>query len=375
MTCFISTRKMEQQELNNLLDSISCTFQSSKHLFEDPIILPCGKSACKKCLLKNSESIKKKFICGYCRQTHKLSDKFLKENYDQNKINLINSRLKYLYEASMKRLEIGLNTVESRLEDSVNTIEVRKNHIESELLIKVEDLKDHVMQLEQDIRELLNKSVENLTENLIKYKSAIKPELDAIKIFISNGSELNHENGMKKCEELNLNLEKINKSLTNYFNDLKFEVNNELPNEEIIGYMNRIKLNDDQIIDEIKLNELKSTENVNSFYQNIPISPRYVAVNKNLIYLTDTFSKSILKLSEGKFEKSLLQNTFKSPEGVCFNELNEMFVTDYESNLVFKFDKNLNLIKSFGSKVLKHPKGIACDNIEHNSMIYVCDYL
>jgi hypothetical protein len=349
---------MEKQDVE-YLKTISCTFQFPTHVFEEPIILPCGKSACKNCIIKAKHSIKDKFKCVYCSQSHKLTDKFLNENRDLEKIDLMNNKLKHLYDFSMNKLETCMNNVEIRIEDFSNFIETKKYHIENELLIKVEALKEHLLQLEQEIRESLDKSAQNLAENFSNYKNSIKLDLENTRIFITTSktnSEIRTENNINHIDTLNMNLGKINKTITNYLNELKFDVNNELPDEEIIGFLNKIKLNN-TINNELNLEKFKSAEVYNSFYQNIPITPRYLAINKDFIYLTDSFSKSILKLCDGKFEKSLFQNKFKSPEGICFNEFDEMFITDYESNLVYKFDKNMNLVKSFGAKILKYPRG------------------
>ena len=186
---------MEQQELNLLLEIISCTFQLPRHVFEEPVILPCGKSACKNCILKAKNTIKDKFMCEYCSQSHKLTDKFLNENSDLGKVNLINNKLKQLYDFSINKLENFINNVENRLENFANSIETKKFHIENELLIKVEALKEHLLQLEQEIKGCLNKSAENLNENLSNYKNYIKPELENIRLFIAvskTNSDLNN---------------------------------------------------------------------------------------------------------------------------------------------------------------------------------------
>ena len=105
------------------------------------------------------------------------------------------------------------------------------------------------------------KSAQNLAENFSYYKNSIKLDLENTRIFITTSktnSEIRTENNINHIDTLNMNLEKINKTITNYLNELKFDVNNELPDEEIIGVLNKIKLNN-TINNELNLEKFMSS--------------------------------------------------------------------------------------------------------------------
>ncbi len=52
-----------------LVDTLSCSLNPSKHIFQKAIVLPCGASACKNCI-SNANELELK--CHKCNQTHVL---------------------------------------------------------------------------------------------------------------------------------------------------------------------------------------------------------------------------------------------------------------------------------------------------------------
>ncbi len=73
----------------------------------------------------------------------------------------------------------------------------------------------------------------------------------------------------------------------------------------------------------------------------------------------------------------------KNPEGICSNKNgSSIYVTDAELSTVYKLDSQLNLVKKFGQKDLKWPRGIAYDPFDGLpsgrpilNHIYVCDFV
>ncbi len=63
-----------------------------------------------------------------------------------------------------------------------------------------------------------------------------------------------------------------------------------------------------------------------------------------------------------------------APNGIAFNKRNELYISDWENNLIYMMDFNLNLIKSFGKKgacEFVEPAGLCCKD----DYLYVCDHL
>lgn len=305
-----------------------------------------------------------------------------------------------------------------RFEDKEILVEKCKTRIEEELLIKIELLKEHLNELEMEIRFSLNKSIQNLNKNLSNYESKLKNELGCVREFLNDTSKFKNDttqmkSTINKCELFNKNLKIYNLNLSNYLNELKFEPNNNLPNSSFVGNLNRVEcdfveeiesdddgdetasnkvkikgscssselvsLNKINIInnnddDTINFTTLKTTKII-SMLNNAPISPRFLTKQRNSVFFTDNVSKTVVKLNTNNDDTTFMfKNMFKAPEGICFNAKNELYVSDYESNLIFKFNKNLEFVTKFGSKILNWPRGIACDDLENNLMLYVCDY-
>ena len=180
----------------------------------------------------------------------------------------------------------------------------------------------------------------------------------------------------------------MNSSFSEMVGELRFEPNVDFPSKSIIGYIKRI--------DEVNLKEqFKTIKNQKSVAKicsssdrklKYPISPRFITVlDAFSLLVTDSQTKHLLQLTldTGEFVRSTnLGGQFKSPDGVCVNpKTGHIYVSDSELKIIFKLDSELNLVKKFGGKELKWPRGLTYDYDAHCSSddtspnrLYVCDY-
>ncbi len=61
-----------------------------------------------------------------------------------------------------------------RFDKKDDLIETRKNFIEGEILIRVEQIRQHLNELEQELLDSLNNEIAKMNENFIEYEEQIK---------------------------------------------------------------------------------------------------------------------------------------------------------------------------------------------------------
>ena len=168
---------------------------------------------------------------------------------------------------------------------------------------------------------------------------------------------------MNRCLANISELNRLNRTLNDMTNELKFSPNPDMPKSSIIGSLKSIKeINLVEMFKNIKaqssISKIKCIPNSN---QLMPITPKYLCIMDQYNYLfTDSQQKQIVQLSldSADFIKSshVDHQIIKNPDGICIDRKGHIFITDSELNLIFKLDLDFNLIKKFGSKDLKWPR-------------------
>lgn len=81
------------------------------------------------------------------------------------------------------------------------------------------------------------------------------------------------------------------------------------------------------------------------------MEPSDIYIDGNdMLYIADTQNKRIVKYNilAGKLEGSLAYEEFTTPKGVFVTDKGDIYVADVGAKKVFRFDKDFNLIESFG---------------------------
>lgn len=280
----------------------------------------------------------------------------------------------------------------------------RKAYIEQEIHEQIELLKSHLDELEAELKENLEVSTKNMIINLDKIEKANATRIDELKMNIQNlkincdskSSKLNpnlnmalqHESVNTCIQNLN-ELNKLNYSINEMISELKFDPNPDLPEVSLVGNL--------KLVSDINLKEqFKSIKSqmfisrmftMNGSNQPMPISPRYMTIaDPYNLFFTDSQTKKLVhcKLDTGDVVRSTnLNGMLKNPDGICVNPIAAViYVTDSETRQIFKLDYQFNVLKTFGYKDLKWPRGIYYDyesvypnntSILNPNRLYVCD--
>lgn len=247
--------------------------------------------------------------------------------------------------------------------------------------------------------------------NLEKFENMHRVELDEMKITIENlkSNSMNYINGDKDGNKLKINrslsnalehqsvnncilhlneLNKIQHSFNDMVGELRFEPNVDLPEKSLVGNLKQI--NDLNLKEQFKtiksqsyITKIRSLPSTN---QQMPITPRYLCVGDPYnLFFTDSQTKQLiqLRLDTGDFVRSTnLNGKLRNPDGICVNpKAGHLFVGDSETKCIFKLDFEFNILKKFGLKDLKWPKGLFYDYESNSSneaknpnCLYACDY-
>ena len=236
----------------------------------------------------------------------------------------------------------------------------------------------------------LDVSTKNMIQNLHKLEKANQPCLNEMKIRLENlkTNAFSYANGgdaakAKQNGSGNLNLTVQSQSVSNcvsslnqlnqlshtmsdMISELKFDPNVELPLQSVIGTLKEI--NDTDLKEQFKT--IKSQTQIAkmcSLYgsnQMMPISPRYMCIaDPSTLLFTDSQTKQLIqiKLDSGEVVRSTnLNGQLKNPDGVAVNPTAGcIYVSDSELRLIFKLDYQFNILKKFGFRDLKWPRGRA----------------
>ena len=265
----------------------------------------------------------------------------------------------------------------------------------------MEALKAHLDTLEAEMKDSLEQSTQNMVLMLDKFEKQNESRLEDMKITIENlksnamlmngvtinGSIGGAENGgvltskkqqlnpklnlalqnqsVNSCVEHLSELTKISKSISEMINELKFDPHVDLPSaSSLIG--------DLKCVHDINLKELFKTVKTHTQIsrmcslpgsnQLMPISPRYMCIgDPYTLFFTDSQTKQLVqvKLDSGELVRaSNLGGQLKNPDGVCVNPIAGcIYVSDSELKIIFKIDYQFNILKKFGFRDLKWPRG------------------
>lgn len=286
--------------------------------------------------------------------------------------------------------------IKERFETKDMILKKRQKFLNEEIHIQVESLRAHLDELEEEMKQNLNNSCENASLNMKKFELNHRFQLvdmiNELENLRSNYpirenaeslSKILQKQSLDKIVSNISDLNQLNKTINEMINEVQFSPNPDLLTLPIIGTLKIVK--ETNLIEQFKtiksqtfINKIKS---IPDSYQKVPITPRFVSIldQYNLIF-TDSQSKQLVELSldTGDFIKtSSLNGHCRNPDGVCINpKTGHLYITDSELNQIIKLDSSLNILKRFGSKDLKWPRGIAYDTSEMNivNKLYVCDY-
>lgn len=219
--------------------------------------------------------------------------------------------------------------------------------------------------------------VDMITENENLKLNASRLESNDLK----NLSKVLQKQSVNKCLS-NLNdLNKVNKTINEMINEIKFSPNSETPDQSIIGALKTV--NEINFVEQFKvikkqtfISKIKSVPN-----QQMPITPKFICIADQFnLFFTDSQSKQLVQLSldSGDFIRATnINGVLRNPDGICIqHRTGHIYISDSELNVVFKLDSQFNVIKKFGQKDLKWPRGLAFDSDDSDTpnRLYVCDY-
>jgi len=227
----------------------------------------------------------------------------------------------------------------------------RQKFLNEEIHIQVESLRAHLDELEEEMKQNLNNSCENASLNMKKFELNHRFQLvdmiNELENLRSNYpirenaeslSKILQKQSLDKIVSNISDLNQLNKTINEMINEVQFSPNPDLLTLPIIGTL--------KIVKETNLIEQFKTIKSQTFINKIKSIP-------------DSYQK------------------VRNPDGVCINpKTGHLYITDSELNQIIKLDSSLNILKRFGSKDLKWPRGIAYDTSEMNivNKLYVCDY-
>ncbi len=289
------------------------------------------------------------------------------------------------------------------------SVHKRKEFIKNEIHNQIEMLKAHLDSMEQEMLENLDTSCKSIESAMAKFENTYRSELEEKKYLIENlksnafsyayGVSVNdvgekkhrlnviqQQQSVDKCIQ-NLNeLSDMSHTISDLIGELRFDPAIELPGRSVIGKLKKIKeMNLEELFKSIRLeSQINKITSINGSSQLMPISPRYLCIaDRYNLFFTDSQTKQLiqLKLDTGDFVQSTsLNGLLKNPDGICVNtKTGHIYVSDHELKIIFKIDTQLNLVKKFGNKELKWPRGMFYDSEAgrdelNPNCLYVCDY-
>lgn len=178
-------------------------------------------------------------------------------------------------------------------------------------------------------------------------------------------TQLKQHQSVNSCVENLSELNKINKLIAEMVSELKFEPVVEFPSAcSLVGDLKEVK---DANLKEL-FKTLKAHSQITRMFslpgtpQPMPISPRYMCIaDPYTLFFTDSQTKQLVqvRLDSGEIVRaSNLGGQLKNPDGVCVNPIAGcVYVSDSELKIIFKVDYSLNVLKKFGFRDLKWPRG------------------
>lgn len=384
----------------------------NKHFLDNPKYLPCcRRKACNACIIKHltrrrhstATQADVMFVCPWCVKNTRVSvtvsslvngghqevnldpDEAARDEYERN-LNEINMHL-------IRKLDSTLKNIEDRLTNKEKLLDKRREHIESEIHNQVESLKAHLDAVEVEMKANLAQSTQNMLQTLEKFEKTNQSRLDDMKVAIENlrtnatkrnsmsGSSdeeiggkrrlspklsmaLQHQS-VNSCVESLAELNKINKSISEVISELRFEPNADFSSAaDLIGNLKEVnEPNLKELFKTVKSHaQITRMSTLPGSPQPMPISPRYMcAADPSTMLFTDSQTKQLVhvKLDTGELVRSTnLAGQLKNPDGVCVNPVTgSIYVSDSELKILFKLDYQFNVVKKFGYRDLKWPRG------------------
>jgi len=230
----------EQTKIDEFL---LCSYCHEK--FDEPRILPCGKSVCNNCLIIIFKTIDKKdnsFKCSVCQESHRNAEFQVNETLKQI--------LKILPD------EVYRGNLVVKFKANLNELNEKKMHLEKLLATAVDQVKEHCLELRLDVdltTELAIEEINKQRDSIITHRETIIKEIDDYEAKTV---------GLIETEENTKNVFKDSiKSFTEFFQKWK-------------SYLSKVKIDDNEVaeknIEALKLiqNAEKEKRKLNSFIFN-----------------------------------------------------------------------------------------------------------
>jgi hypothetical protein len=254
-----------QKEIEKLLKCPQC-----KSRLTEPIMLPCGKSICKKCadsIAESEKNMTKKVKCPFCDQNHHVPSKgylqceLLTRLLMKKPNHVFRSKCVEYLEKNMKEIEENATSIESSLGGSIEKIQNYFHLLQEQLRLKSDSLIEKIRQLEEQMRQEIDKQEKECVDlfkddseyrNALEFKIKRKRNFNRHTFAYLNKFEID-ENEISRF--LNFSLEHLNE-LSEMKSDLKamifnnksivFEENTKEVDSSILGKL--VDVNFDSVI-------------------------------------------------------------------------------------------------------------------------------
>ncbi|KAL9658184.1 hypothetical protein ABK040_013096 [Willaertia magna] len=251
--------------------------------------------------------------------------------------------------------------------------------LERDLIIRynAEQILNEILNSETNL--IKNHNVQNINEEN-KLKNIKENKLIKIDENYNEEQVLNYVKTNNDILIVNQNLQNefknneknLNKSLQNLKED-EFKIKNET---KLIGFSNKF-----EFVEKIDSFKIKETSFLNYIFGGNTDKfnfPNNILIDNNLIYIVDTGNKRIVifNLENNQFIKQFNLNFY--PSCIKLDKTNDtLLIGDYHYNVIYRFNKNFELLQQYGNNngytsYYINITGIEVD--ESNGNIFICNY-
>jgi len=350
----------EQTKIDEFL---LCSYCHEK--FDEPRILPCGKSVCNNCLIIISKTIDKKdnsFKCSVCQESHR------------NAGFPVNEPLKQILKILPD--EVYRCDLVEKFKANLNELNDKKMHLEKLLATAVDQVKEHCLELRLDVDlttelaiEEINKQRDSIIKDIKTHRETIIKEIDDYEAKTV---------GLIETEENTRNVFKDSiKSFTEFFQKWK-------------SYLSKVKIDDNEVAEKnseaLKLiqNAEKEKRKLNSFIFNkkkILFDKKQNAVEKGNIGLVKFKSVGNFDLNEfKKIDMNTIMNGGYSVQVYPLNDGSFYLLycqSDGNDFCQITIDKDKNIISPLKTSNIYSNSGYKCSNYfykKFNDNVFACYY-
>lgn len=382
------------------MDNCICDLNDD-HLLNNPKVLPCGFSACLKCLKGSINTVNGKLDCKCCKQIHIINDpeKLISNvkisNMIKNNINTFTLQL-------CDKLQLNLSRLQSINLNSELLINKYFEFIKEDVLIKIESLKSELDQLGDRLIKLLDTKCSKTKLKLEKFNSRISQNLNSQETFIQNCKQLltnkqhdetnSHllEENMYLCQDNCKKIELYESELNKILASVTFKPSELKIDPILIGSVEDSLNDDDDDINDYPVDQAEITHEVNlseDDFKVINLAKKLewpcgmCNLSKSEIALTDNVNNEVVLLNTTTYEvikhiKSIGDVKLTSPFGICYDDKDTIYLCDGANHRLLILNKSFTRVKKIigkkGSLIgeFNFPLGVCY----FNGFIYVSDH-